>query len=249
MWERCATSRLGYETGRSHRSGWTVTGCLSLTSLDVHHIVPVAARGSHRLDNLVSLCLTHHWMLPEHALVAERSKDVERFTMRRAHQRWSSTLQQKVNVRATFERYATITVAQCEEVRDQFGLRCRHCTSDGLHFATLTARVIAVCFRCRQAMSLAALLAEETGLVLADVYRPTRNLGSFPFDLSYLRDPSSRSEDICYQCLDLAIIGIFRPCRGKYGMFMGCSNYQLSGCRNTLDRQRSRYPGGFRLST
>lgn len=224
-----------------------VTGCLSLTSLDVHHIVPVAARGSHRLDNLVSLCLTHHWMLPEHALVAERSKDVERFTMRRAHHRWSTSLQRKVNVRATFERYVTISLAQCEEVRDHFGLRCRHCTSGGIHFGSLSARIVAVCFRCRQAMSLPALLAEETGLVLASIYRPTQNLGSFPFALSYLRDSSSRSENICYHCLDLGIIGTFRPCRGRYGMFLGCSNYQRNGCRNTLDRQRSKYPDGWRV--
>lgn len=217
-----------------------VTGCLSLCALDVHHITPIHEGGSHRLDNLVCLCLVHHWLLPFHSLVAERA-DSDRFSMRRAHSRWHPTRPERINVRATFERYVTASISDCERIRDHFGFRCTTCHSDGIHFAQINEQFVCACLGCRTGWALPRLLPEEIGPILLSYFQATQNIGSFQFDLSLLGEHPRRPVDLCYACADEARIALLLPKTGRNGPFKGCSNYQVNGCQNTDQRQHRRY--------
>ena len=129
-----------------------VAGCPNLESLDVHHIEMIANGGSHALENLTCLCIVHHWMLPDHELVRERlpeQKNLRRFNMRRAH--WRRTNSRLTKVKATFERYAKCSVADCESIRDTYDLRCPQYESSGLHFAIFGQVLVAGCLGCRSA--------------------------------------------------------------------------------------------------
>jgi hypothetical protein len=50
-----------------------VPGCKHWRFIDVHHVVPRAARGPHRLDNLACLCTAHHRAVHEGVLAIEGS--------------------------------------------------------------------------------------------------------------------------------------------------------------------------------
>jgi hypothetical protein len=50
-----------------------VPGCKHWRFIDVHHLVPRAARGPHRLDNLACLCTAHHRAVHEGVLAIEGS--------------------------------------------------------------------------------------------------------------------------------------------------------------------------------
>lgn len=200
-----------------------VTGCLSLCPLDVHHKTPIHEGGSHRLDNLVSLCQVHHWLLPNHSLVAERT-DEARFTMCRAHTRRYRTRPGRGPVKATFRRYQPASAADCEHIRDLYGLRCQ-CDSEGIHFAEIGSELISACLRCREAWSLPRLLPEELGPMLADYYVPTANKGSFHFDTSLLGAHPKRSVRLCHACANRAVIAVLQLRQGCRGPFMGCANF------------------------
>jgi hypothetical protein len=61
-----------------------VPGCRSSHNIDQHHLTPVSEGGSHTLENLITLCESHHIALHEGSLVIEGDATNARFT-RRAH--------------------------------------------------------------------------------------------------------------------------------------------------------------------
>jgi predicted restriction endonuclease len=50
-----------------------VPGCKHWRFIDVHHVVPCAHRGPHRLENLARLCTAHHRAVHEGVLAIEGS--------------------------------------------------------------------------------------------------------------------------------------------------------------------------------
>ena len=52
----------------------TREGCFSKPPLHVHHIIPISKGGKHTLDNLITLCESHHSLQPGpgHASIARR---------------------------------------------------------------------------------------------------------------------------------------------------------------------------------
>jgi hypothetical protein len=61
-----------------------VPGCRSSRNIDLHHIVPREHGGSHRAENLLALCESHHLAHHQGALIIEGTASNPRFT-RRAH--------------------------------------------------------------------------------------------------------------------------------------------------------------------
>ena len=218
-----------------------VAGCPNLEGLDVHHIEMIANGGSHALENLTCLCIVHHWMLPDHELVRARlpeQKNLRRFNMRRAH--WRRTNGRLTKVKATFERYAKCSVADCESIRDTYDLRCPKCESSGIHFAIFGDELVAGCFGCRSAWKMRRdLLAEEVGTLFGSIFKTWADVGGgFRFDLDNLPDRRFEQTVLCNRCADFARIGIFVPRRGQFGPFHGCINFDRHDCRNSLERQQ-----------
>ena len=221
-----------------------VTGCPSLCAIDVHHCTPIYDGGSHRLDNLVCLCQAHHWLLPFHHKVADnadRDRFSGRFSIRRAYWRWNQSRSRRVSVPAHFVRYVKATVSDCERIRDYLGFRCTTCRSDDIHFAHINDMLVCACLGCRTGWELPQLLPEEIGPILASYFAATRNVGTFAFDLCFLGDHPMRLIQLCYVCADDARLAILLPKKSGNGPFKGCSNYRLTGCRNTNQRQQRRY--------
>jgi hypothetical protein len=212
-----------------------VRGCPNLEELDVHHIEMISEGGSHDLDNLTCLCIVHHWLLPHHKLVAERqpeTKNTRRFTMRRAHWRFANG--RWIKVRATFERYAKCTEASCETIKNAYHFRCPNCESEGIHFSVIDDDLVVGCLGCRSAWRMRCLLAEETGTLLASIFRQAEGRGgTFAFDLDLLPDREVEETVLCNECADFARIGILVPRNGRFGKFHGCTNYRTHQCRNS----------------
>jgi hypothetical protein len=61
-----------------------VTGCRSSHNIDQHHIRPISEGGTHTLENLITLCESHHIAFHEGSLVIEGDATNATFT-RRAH--------------------------------------------------------------------------------------------------------------------------------------------------------------------
>lgn len=211
-----------------------VTGCLSLSTLEIHHIVPLSDGGSNQIDNLVSLCQVHHWLLPEHELVARRCV-CKRFTMRRAHRRRSLCRTYYQNVSATFTRRVPASIKDCEIIRDLYGLQCKECDSEGIHFKIIDEKIVSICLGCRQTWSSTLLLVEEFGPLLANLYNAQQNIGRFQFDLSLLSVNPIKNETACIKCADRAEMGIMQKKSGRNGSFLGCSNYWSKNCKSTIN--------------
>jgi len=210
-----------------------VSGCPSYCELDVHHINPVHTGGSHELENLVCLCRVHHWLLPSHALVAERT-DNERFVMRRAHQRWNVAHTERINVKATFERHRLATVADCQRINELCVFSCKDCNSIDLYFAQINDALIAACLNCYTGWKAPKLLPEELGTIYAAHFPMLYEARRFPFDLDYLPDRVLKKVALCDACAAEGRIGIFREVNGPYGKFWGCSNFRTEErCKNT----------------
>jgi hypothetical protein len=59
-------------------------GCTSTRNLDLHHIVPREQGGTHEIENLITLCESHHLAHHAGAIVIEGTASTAKFT-RRAH--------------------------------------------------------------------------------------------------------------------------------------------------------------------
>jgi len=59
-----------------------VPWCRSSRNIDQHHIQPISEGGEHTLENLITLCESHHIALHEGALALEGAASSARFTRR-----------------------------------------------------------------------------------------------------------------------------------------------------------------------
>jgi 5-methylcytosine-specific restriction endonuclease McrA len=57
------------------RGTCVVPGCKNRVYVDLHHLLPRAAGGRHTMDNIVSLCTTHHRMQHAHQMAMGRDGD------------------------------------------------------------------------------------------------------------------------------------------------------------------------------
>jgi hypothetical protein len=220
-----------------------VTGCPSRLELQIHHKTPRAMGGSHRADNLVTLCMFHHGLVPHpgHERVWGEVR-TRYFSMVRAHYRGGSP------VRAHVRRRELAEVQDLRDICDYYRLTCRTCSTAPVLSLKASDRIIkAECLICLTINDLPRQLAEETGPLAASLFAVGRHPGIWTADLSLLE--SSRKPTRSGKKLAGAHPTIGRthhgphlePCprcgsrllqrTGKYGSFVGCSAYP--GCRFT----------------
>lgn len=226
-----------------------ITGCPSRTELHVHHKVPISEGGSHRIDNLVTLCVFHHGLQPDlgHERVWGEIK-TQYFSMVRAHFRNGRP------VRAHYRRRELASRELLQELVEYHELTCTACERGRVSVEIDYHRnvVNVTCMSCLAAFRFDQKLPEETGPQMAETLIVNANPGRWQVDFGlmqtsrkpgYRRDrrpshsrdlprnnSSPRSGDalICPKC--------GKPLRkrtGRYGEFFGCTGYP--GCRYTRD--------------
>ena len=194
-------------------------GCCARAS-DIHHIIPRAAGGHHRADNLVALCRIHHAIV--HLDTNKIEVDSARCTIVSRH--WRAGFEIPIHVR----RHRRVTDAELTRVREYFALRCRHCGSTEWkgYLRRWTSTILIQCPGCNGRWKLEVGLTEETATHLATTFLPTQNAGSFKFDLNLIRGikPPTFFEG-CAQCLRDGRDGYLRIKFSIWGRYIGCSKW------------------------
>jgi hypothetical protein len=220
---RCALNRDG--------NTCQVAGCPSIEDLDVHHIDPVE-RGverdaDHRLENLVTLCLYHHFLADNfHAKVAERISSprynaVPRYFRENRRKRGNHA------VEAHVQRKCRASAQEMGRIKELYGLTC-YCGGSNLLMKVYRAHegMRITCPNCVKAWLLFWGLAEEVGPQLAMILKITRDRGSFPpSNLKNIEVGTPIEPKLCKDCAQTGNYSILIEKEGKYGRFWGCPTW------------------------
>lgn len=223
-----------------------ISGCPSRTDLHIHHKTPLSQGGSHRPENLVSLCIFHHGLQPEKG--HERvwgSINTKFFSMVRAHYR------NGFPVRAHVRRRELANPETIMNIITHYGLACPDCNEQIKNSEFKKSEFIITCSTCGNEWSFERKLPEECGPQMAEALEVRKNPGSWKVDLGLLmtiRKPRFKKKNVkshktnrknktqktrfCPEC--------GKPLakkNGKYGTFMGCLGYPE--CNYTEDVQTS----------
>ena len=211
-----------------------ISGCPSRTEIHIHHKSPLSQGGSHRPENLVSLCVFHHGLQPEKG--HERvwgSVNTNYFSMVRAHYR------NGFPVRAHVRRRELADQETIGEIISYYGLACPDCNEQIKDIEFNKNELLVTCPTCGNEWSFERKLPEECGPQMAETLEVQDNPGSWNVDLGLLttirkprfKNNSSKSHKSnkkgktrklksCPECGKL----LARK-KGKYGFFMGCIGY------------------------
>ncbi|MCX6844487.1 MAG: HNH endonuclease [candidate division WOR-3 bacterium] len=151
-----------------------VTGCPSRTELHIHHMLPVSEAGSHRPDNLVTLCEFHHGLCPAPGHERVWGQITTRyFTMVRAHLRNGHPV--KTHVR----RLELATQEQLERIIQFHAMACKGCghPSPRITVDYEENTVDVHCPKCSRLAEWDQKLLEENGPWLTTRLSPKTNVG------------------------------------------------------------------------
>ena len=157
-----------------------VTGCPSRVQLNLHHIVPLSKGGSHAPDNLVTLCEFHHALEDDVSHEKTWSRVSTRFfTLVRQHLRSNPVNPGMHLVRAHLRRLELVTGEDLQQISDYYGFSCPYCSSKNLQIiVSCELRAVNVrCVSCKAELRGPRQLAEETGPLLGELLKITRNRG------------------------------------------------------------------------
>lgn len=206
-------------------------GCLETGKhLHAHHIRARWEGGTHKLENLVSLCPAHHALvhLETNALTV---KDA-RYRIVSRHWRRKRFSLEKIEVRSHIQRHIRITPAELKEVQKRFNPRCHWCNKTGwaLDWQRKTiwqkARIWTWCPECNGRWEFEPGLREETGTQLLVAFLATQNLGRFKFSadlINGIRPPESFAG--CPECWRHGRRGYLKVKVGQFGRFIGCDEW------------------------
>ncbi len=226
-----------------------ISGCPNRTEHQVHHKLPISQGGSHRLENLVTLCVFHHGLQPD--MGHERIWDevtTRYFTMVRAHYRNGSL------VRAHVRRKELATEDTLKEIFVHYSLVCSKCKSnDPLSLSVDYQKndILVSCPSCCSEWEFEQKLLEESGPQIAATLRVFQNAGRWNVDFSLMetiRKPNYRKLSpsafakqkhsqkrfkqsqplFCPRCGKL-----LREIKGRNGKFLGCTGYPE--CKHTAN--------------
>lgn len=208
-----------------------IAGCPSIDGLDVHHIDPVESgsgrKADHRPDNLVCLCLFHHFLADNfHPKVAERIcspryRAVPSYTKPNRRNRGFH------KVDAHVQRISRSSPQELSTIKERYGLTCSCGGADfRMKIFQKRDRLRVTCVGCLTAWLLFWGLAEEVGPQLAQILRATRNHGRFPIlKLQNIDMVQSVPVYMCEDCARGGIREMLVPRKSEFGKFWGCPNW------------------------
>jgi hypothetical protein len=237
-----------------------VTGCPSRLELHVHHMRPVAEGGTHSPDNLVSLCDFHHALEPEkgHERIWGDIK-TRYFTLVCAHERCNRGAEGSHQVKAHLRRLQLVTLDELRDLTKAYGFCCPECGESRIKFHLHSDKnlIRVECPACQKATEGPQQLTEESGPLLAEVLRVTRNQGRWQARWDMLSErkaatwgtwsgdvisakrkqhkeklETSKSAPTCPNCG--SPMKVVRPrSADKWKPFWGCTQYSVTGCKGS----------------
>jgi hypothetical protein len=220
-WQAGRSAVLEHDSFACQAPGCPHTGL----ALDLHHRRERWQGGSHRLDNLVSLCRVHHAIV--HLDTNKLEVRQANCTVVSRHWRRARFTGTRHEVRISIRRLRLVTAPELARIREHFGLRCPCGEAEWEGWLNAGKGLIRThCPRCGDRWELEPGLVEETGTQLATAFRPSRNAGTFTFDPSLIR---GIRQPVCYEgcpeCLRQSRRGYLKTKRGVFGSFRGCSEW------------------------
>ena len=242
-----------------------VTGCPSRLSLHVHHRTPVSQGGEHVPANLVSLCDFHHALEPaeghERIWGSVKSKF---FTLVREHERQNRANEGAHTVSAHLRRLELVSLKELKELTRVYGFCCPNCGTSFLKFTLFSSKnkIRVSCKECDSTWEGPQQLTEESGPLLSEVLKVTKNHGSWKarWDMLSNRKNSafkswntragvsgnkkkkrsktirSKEEEVpsCPKCG--SAMRLIKPRPGQnWKTFWGCTKYNSTGCRGSIN--------------
>ena len=208
-------------------------GCIrSGVGLHAHHKIARCDGGNHRLENLVTLCDVHHAIV--HLDTNTVRVDNPKCTIVSRHWRRKPNSTEKTEVSIHIRRHTPICVSELTEIRKIFGLKCL-CGFEGwkgnFRERFLQRGLIWTwCPKCNGRWEFEQGLLEETASQLAAAFPPSKNIGTFTFDLNLIRGLEKPILfEGCPECLRHGRQGYLKQKKGMFGLFKGCSEWPI--CR------------------
>jgi hypothetical protein len=222
-----------------------ITGCPSRTDLHIHHKQPLMRGGSHRLENLVTLCAFHHGLQPDigHQQIWEEIS-TQFFSLVCAHFRAGAP------VRAHVRRRSVIAQSEILQILKFHCVQCPECNSDRLGLAVndYSNKILIGCNDCSVQWSFEQKLTEETGPQVCKTLKPTKNIFSWDIDWEATdgirkpigrrktrkSDPNARDiqQRVCPLCGSPLKIR-----DGRHGKFWSCASYPR--CKYARDHEEN----------
>ncbi len=237
-----------------------ISGCPSRTELHVHHMLPISQGGSHRIENLVTLCVFHHGLQPDmgHERIWGEVR-TQYFSMVRPHYRDGSF------VRAHVRRKELATEESLKSIFAHHSFACPDCGDHPLrlHIDCQKNEISVSCASCSSEWHFDQKLPEESGPQMAETFQVLQNKGRGKVDFSLMetiRKPryhkasqpitakqkqarkkrfEQRESIFCPRCGKL-----LRQVEGRFGRFWGCTGYP--DCRYTKNIERRNVGRGNR---
>ncbi len=225
-----------------------ISGCPNRTELHVHHKRPLSQGGSHKIENLVTLCVFHHSLQPDmgHERIWGEVR-TQYFSMVKAH------LRNGFPVRAHVRRKELASEEDLEKILSFYSVGCSDCKQYPLKLRVDYHKnnIMITCPFCLSEWQFEQKLPEESGPQISSFLPVFQNAGRWQVDFSLMdtiRKPNyrkgSRAETndqkthrrrfeprqqlFCPKCGRL-----LKQKRGRYGRFWGCSGYP--DCTYTRD--------------
>lgn len=128
-----------YVVLNSDKGRCQISGCPSRTGLHIHHKTPISQGGSHRIENLVTLCVFHHSLQPDmgHERIWGEVR-TQYFSMVRAHYRNGSP------VRAHVRRKELATEETLKYILSYYSIGCPDCKQEPLQLSVDYQKIISL---------------------------------------------------------------------------------------------------------
>lgn len=209
-----------------------ILGCPSIGDVDVHHIDPVESGSgklaNHQSDNLVCLCLFHHFLADNfHPKVAERIHS-PRYKAVPSYDRLNRRNRGDHRVDAHVQRISRASDQELKTIKARYGLECGSCGGSDFRMKTFprSERLRVTCVGCLKAWSLFWGLAEEVGPPLTLILRATPNKVRFPLlELKNFKFEPPVPVIMCKDCASKGVLVMLVARRSGFGKFWGCPNW------------------------
>jgi hypothetical protein len=169
-----------------------ISGCPSRTELHVHHKMPLSQGGSHKIENLVTLCIFHHSLQPDmgHERIWGEVR-TQYFSMVKAH------LRNGFPVRAHVRRKELASEENLKNILSFYSIGCSDCKHYPLTLRVDYQRnnVVISCASCLAEWQFDQKLPEESGPQIASFLPVFQNAGRWHVDFSLMetiRKPNYR---------------------------------------------------------